>query len=280
MIHLFGYVNVDKEKIDVRDYNIYRAVYCGVCLSCSQNLSFPARFGLSYDMAFLALVLSSLEEDFMLQPCRCIVHPVKRHPIALKSRAVDYAACIGAMLSYLKFDDDRRDEGGVKSRLGMQLFKSACKKAKNKYPTVYEDIMRGLLSLSKLEKENCENADLAADAFAQILASCAAPDFTEEKHKKPLFWLGYYLGRWIYLADALNDLERDIKNGSYNPYKSRFKTKAEAKDNLLPSLTLTLESISLSAELIPFKRNKAIIDNIIYYGLPKKQKHILEGEKV
>lgn len=276
---MFGYVNVDKEKIDMRDYNVYRAVYCGVCVSCGKNLSFPARFGLSYDTAFLALVLSSLEDTLKVLPCRCIAHPKKRRPIVADSRAVDYAACIGAMLSYLKFDDDRRDDGGILPRAGMAVFKNACRKAKEQYPKAYEDIVSGLSALSKLEKENCQNADLAADAFAQLLASCAAPDFIDNKLKKPLYWLGYYLGRWIYLADALNDLERDIKSGSYNPYKSRFKTRAEAKEALSPSLTLTLESISLATELLPFKRNKAIIDNIIYYGLPKKQKSILEGEK-
>ncbi|MBO4897429.1 MAG: hypothetical protein J5590_03935 [Clostridia bacterium] len=275
---MFGYVNVDKEKIDARDYSLYRAVYCGICVSCGKHLSESARLGLSYDTAFLALVLSSLEDTLSVSPLRCITHPVKRHPIVTDSRAIDYAACVGAMLSYLKFDDDRRDEGGLKPRIGMQFFKKACRKARAQYPNVYEEIMTGLKSLSELEKENCQNADLAADAFAKILAACASPDFIDEKLHKPLYWLGYYLGRWIYLADALNDLERDIKSGAYNPYKSRFKTKSEAKDKLLPSLTLTLESISLSAELLPFKRNKAIIDNIIYYGLPKKQESILEGE--
>ena len=199
---MFGYVNVDKEKLAPREYSVYRAVYCGVCVSCKKHLSFTARFGLSYDIAFLALLLSSLEDTLAILPCRCIAHPAKRHPIVTDSRAVDYAACVGAMLSYLKFDDDRRDEGGIKPRAGMRIFKNACKKAKELYPGVYENILSGLSSLSRLESENCQNADLASDAFAKLLASCAAPDFVDGSLKKPLYWLGYYLGRWIYLADA------------------------------------------------------------------------------
>ena len=99
----------------------------------------------------------------------------------------------------------------------MMFFYRGVRKAKKRYPSVYESIKKCLDNLSCLEKEKCSEIDETADCFAKILEILFTPDFIEnENTKRTLSWLGYNIGRWIYIIDAYNDLEKDIKKNNYN----------------------------------------------------------------
>lgn len=278
-IYLFGYVNIYKDDLKIRDYNMYRAVYCGVCESCGKKLSFFSRFALSYDITFLALVLSACEdEDYKIISKRCAAHPANKRAIVCDNRAVDYAACVGAMLTYLKFKDDFHDDKSLKALFAMLFMRRAAKRARRRLPKLYEVIGQNLSCLSRLEAENCQDADKAADTFAAILAACMTPDFVGEENRRQLYWLGYYIGRWIYLIDAVNDLEKDIEKNRYNPYKSRFSNLREAAAALNTSLTLTLQSAAAAYELSDIRRGRAVLDNILYKGLLFMQDSVLKGK--
>lgn len=278
-IYLFGYVNIYKDDLKIRDYNMYRAVYCGVCESCGKNLSFFSRFALSYDITFLALVLSACDDEgYKIISKRCAAHPANKRAIVCDNRAVDYAACVGAMLTYLKFEDDFRDDKSPKALFAMLWMHRAARRARKRLPKLYEVIRQNLSCLSKLESENCQDADKAADTFAKILACCMTPDFVGEENRRQLYWLGYYTGRWIYLIDAVNDLKEDIERKRYNPYKSRFSSLADAAASLETSLTLTLQSAAAAYELLDIKRGRAVLDNILYKGLLFRQDSVLKGK--
>jgi len=275
---VFGYVNAYKNELKVKDYNTYRAYYCGVCHSLKKNMSFLSRFGLSYDITFMAIMLDSLNgNEIKAVPKVCMAHPFNKRAVVQCSEAIDYSACVGTILTYLKFKDDWKDDKSVKALLGMLCFWSAVRKARKSLPGIYEEIKSLLCELSKLEKENCRSADMMADVFGRLLARCMTVQFAGENNKRQLREMGYQLGRWIYLIDAINDFEKDIKNNNYNPYKGAYNNKKElAEENELP-LTLTLDAIGKAYELMDVRKNSDLIENIIYLGLLKKQTEILEG---
>ncbi|MCD8181601.1 MAG: DUF5685 family protein [Firmicutes bacterium] len=281
---MFGYVTICRSALSERGYDTFKAYYCGLCKAIGKRSSQSARMGLSYDITFLAMVLSSVYEDeAQTRGIKCLLHPTRKNICVENDRAVDYAADMGVILSYLKLLDDWRDDRSIKALLSMALFYRGVRKSRRRYPKVYDGIQRHLSDLSALEKENCRGIDETADCFAKILEILFTPDFIEDKNtKRVLAWLGYNIGRWIYIIDAYNDLEKDIKKGNYNPFAQDGKTaeeiKARTRDNLEMSMTLTLENAASAYDLLTIRKNKEVLDNIMYIALKAKQKQIL-GEK-
>lgn len=276
---MFGYVTVGNNQLTEEEYEVFSSYYCGVCKAIGKCASQSARLGLSYDITFLALVLSSLEEGCEAEYERCVIHPIKKRKCIKGDRAVDYAALSGVILSCLKLKDDVADDKSIKALAGMAVFYRGSKKAKKKLNDIYMKIERQLGILSEYEKNGCASIDDTAGTFGKILEVLFTPPFiNDERLRRKLSWLGYNLGRWIYMIDAVNDLERDIKTDSYNTFREMGYTdlKACAEDMKL-SLTLTLEGIASAFELIEFKRNKDIIGKLIYISLKEKQEQILNG---
>ncbi|MCC8160738.1 MAG: DUF5685 family protein [Oscillospiraceae bacterium] len=281
---MFGYVTICKSALSERGYNTFKAYYCGLCKAIGKRSSQSARMGLSYDITFLAMVLSSVgEEETQTRSIKCLLHPTRKNICVENDRAVDYAADMGIILSYLKLLDDWHDDRSIKALFSMALFYRGVKKTRTRYPEIYDGIRKCLSDLSALEKGNCGEIDETADCFAKILEILFTPDFIEDKDtKRVLAWLGYNIGRWIYIIDAYNDLEKDIKKKNYNTLARGGKTAEEIKtrirDKLEMSMTLTLENAASAYDLLTPHRNKEVLDNIMYTALKAKQKHIL-GEK-
>ena len=281
-VFMFGYVTVAKNQLTEDEYKMFCAYYCGVCRATAAQGSQAARLALSYDITFLAIVLSSVLDGAPQTVSKgCAAHPIKKRESVLNDPAVDYAAAVGVLLSYLKLADDRRDDRSFKAAAGMAVMHSAYRRAGKRYGAESDMIKWQLDILSSLEESGCGSVDETADAFAKILEGLFTPPFIEdEPTRRALAWLGYNLGRWIYIIDAYNDMDRDFGEGAYNPFLAGGKTPQEQKG--LPetelSLTFTLENIASAFELIDFKKNKSIIGKMIYTSLKAKQRSVLSGE--
>ncbi len=284
---MFGYVNIYRDELKVRDYETFRAYYCGLCEAIGRYGSQTARLGLSYDMAFLAVLLSAVdgsETQFSLR--RCIVHPGVKRKRAAETRGIVYAAKMSVLLGYLKFADDWQDDKSPKAAAGMLAYRRAVKRAEKGCEEEYEFIRRMLKEQSRIEAEGCDDIDLAADPFANILKTLFAPSYIKDNNmRRALEWMGYNTGRWIYITDAFCDMEKDAKDKSYNPFLAAMEPgrdireyKRELGQRLGFVQTYTLSEIASAYELLDIKRNRAILDNIIYIGLKAKQDAVL-GEK-
>ena len=281
---MFGYVTASKCQLGDEDYGVFCSYYCGLCRAMGRECSQISRLTLSYDICFLALVLSAVFGDGNeTAQFRCAVHPGKKRRYVRNDRAVDYAASVGTILSYLKMSDDREDDGSRTAAAGMFFLRHGYVRACGKYPEVSNVIKQHLSALGKLENERCSSVDMAADEFAMILESVFTPGtVTDAAQRRSLSWLGYNLGRWIYMIDAYNDMDDDAKSGSYNPFLAGGAKPEEVRrdDGVKLSLTVTLENIASAFELLDIKRNKNVIGKIIYISLKQKQEAVFAGEKV
>lgn len=271
---MFGYVNVYKDELKVSEYNRFRAYYCGLCKAIGRLCAQPARLGLSYDMTFLAVLLSAMDPQRTQTAAKaCVAHPLVRRENVMEDRAVDYAAYMSVLLAYLKFYDDWQDERSLKALCMMVLHWRAVRRAKRRYGAAYDRIRQLLAVLSRLEKENSSDLDAAADCFANILLMLFTPDFiTDPEQKRVLAWLGYNTGRWIYILDAVADLEADEKQGGYNPLIARgYTDRADMLRELEVTMTYTLHNIAASYELLKVYKNDGILKNILYLGLKTRQ---------
>lgn len=288
---MFGYVTPYKSELKIREYNLFRAYYCGLCKTMGSEYNQLVRMGLNYDLSFLSLVLSSLEEDKdKVNIEKCIAHPITRRMVVEENRSLKYTSSISIMLIYFKLLDDWKDDKSIKSLFLNIPFSRAIKKAKNDYSIKFKVIKEKLDELNDLENSNCKEVDQVADKFAKLMEEIAVPEYLEDEEAiRILKFLGYNLGRWIYILDAFDDIEEDIEKNEYNVLLLQYNYKKSedievfienVKSNIEPSLTFTLENISKSFELLDIMYNRGIIENIIYLGMRDRMERIFDKKGV
>ncbi len=288
---LFGYITPYKGELKVREYEIFKAYYCGLCKSLGKEFNHFTRLGLNYDLNFLALLLSSLKDEKEKTVYEsCIANPFKKKKIIRHNDCLQYTSYISIVLVYFKLLDDWKDEKSIKSLFAVLPYIIPVRKAKKVLSNKYNFIKKQLDKLTQLEKNNCSIIDESADSFGKLMEQIAVPPFiTDENTRRVLKWLGYNLGRWIYILDAFNDIDEDIKKHNYNPILLQYNYKStekvvdfykRIKKELEFTLTFTLENIAKSFELLNVKHNRAILDNIIYMGARNKMEEIFNKREV
>ena len=284
---MFGYIVPEKPEMKIKEYEQFRAYYCGVCRSIGRRHGQLERFTLNYDSAFLAVLLSAVAgERIKVKKIRCAAHPLQKRHVVTGSGIVDYASDINVLLAYYNLKDKRTDGRAVIPAAAMLLLRRAFRKLRKKYADKCGIIEKRLDELAELEKARCASMDMAAEPFAKLMEEVTAygPLCGDVKTEKALRWIGYNLGKWIYLIDAYDDLERDIKEKNYNPLiyqynyanKDIIEFKKEICGKVRFNLTYSLNEISWAYELLDAKANKGILENIIYLGMLGKTEKILE----
>lgn len=266
---MFGFVNVYKNELKIKDYNIFKSYYCGLCKALGKRYNQLVRLGLSYDLTFLAILADSLSVDTVhIVKDGCIKH-LGMHMICTDNKAIDYAADMSILLYYHKLCDDIHDDKSIKAYFARLPYLSAVRKAQKKYPEVSRCIKENLKELSRLEKQKCPSIDEAAHPFA-TLTSCIFSGFSPSLSR-----LGYNIGRLIYIADAYKDLDDDKKKGSYNPFlycDQKYLNSMEFKSRARGSFNMNLTAVANEYQKLNILKNKEILDNIIYLGI----RHITE----
>lgn len=263
---MFGYIYVNEQELKLREYTAYRSFYCGLCRNLHQRYGRTAQMMLNYDLTFLALLMTGLyEPDTNREEHRCIVHPVKKH-LAVSNEAIDYAADMCVLLSYQKLRDDWEDEHKQMRRAAAALLKSAYAKAARKYPRQTQAIEKNIRLLHEAERKNSQDIDYVAGLTGHFLAELFI--WKDDVWKEELGTMGFYLGKFIYLMDALEDMEQDRKSGNYNifaKYGTVWGTPYEKKIHAI--LTDMMIQASRAFERLPVLENAEILRNILYSGV-------------
>ena len=264
---MFGYIRADKPEMKIKEYEIYKAVYCSLCKRLGKSYGIISRFTLSYDFTFLALLNISLNDGCVnIEQKRCAFNPLKKCNYCKCDEKFDMPAAAAMIMTYYKLLDNIADERGLK-KFGFiclkPIFKRAKNKAAKKYPQIEKTVADYITEQTILEKANCSEVDKVADptakALSQILMLCSA----DSSQKRVLERLGYCLGRYIYLMDAFCDLQADIKSNSYNVLKGKSNIKEYVEGQLYFCINESIKAF----ELLEFKKFKTILGNIIYLGL-------------
>lgn len=278
---MFGYVTASWKELDQSQQQRYGAVYCGICRQIRDRSGQLARLGLSYDMAFLALLLMSLYEPQEEQGKNaCALHPIK-HRTWVDNEYVQYAADMNVALSYYNFLDDWQDDGKRSAKAMATALEKHLPPIESRWPRQCQAIRGCIGALSRLEKENCPNPDQPAGAFGELMASLLTckQDLWQEDLEK----MGFALGRFIYLLDAGLDYDRDKRRGKYNPFLAR----GDEKNWQIweEYLILAMARCTQSYERLPLVQDKALLDNILYSGVwvnyrGKRKKEEPDGRSV
>ncbi len=280
---MFGYVKSDVPNMYVKDTVLYKALYCGLCKGIGKTCGTKARFTLSYDLAFLSALLHNVTgKDVKVEKQHCVIHPITKRPIAEVDELTRRLATLNVILAYYKTEDAVTDrEGG---RFKRAIFKSSYKKAKKLEPEMDEIVKKRYAELRKIELDGVDSIDISADPFGNIIKDLskllAGEDYTEE-----LGELCYNLGKWVYLIDALDDYDKDVKKKSFNVFVNLFKCEnkqqliSEKGQEIIACLSPSLMKMGELSTKINYKFNHDLCDNILQRGLISETKRIMENKK-
>lgn len=289
---LFGYIRTNRSELLVKEDALYKSVYCALCKKLGKNYGSLSRLTLNYDCTFLAVLLIGLNsESQCFEQKRCTSNPLKKCAYFCGEEEIfNYAAAVSEILTYWKIRDDLSDEKffrRITSSLALAVYSHKRKKAAKDYPLI-DSVVSETIKLQKEAEEQKEgfSLDLCAEPSAKMLSEIVSY-FSKEDEKRILQQLGYHLGRWVYFIDAADDIEKDLKSGSFNPFiisysitKDNFD---EIKENVYIKcnevLNFSIVPILTAMQLLPLRSFASVVENIIAKGLPEMQRKSLFSEK-
>ena len=260
---MFGFVTANLRELTKEQRTRYNAVYCGICRSIRDRSGQLSRMGLSYDMAFLALLLMSLYEPEETSGSRaCMLHPVKPK-LWVDNAFIRYAADMNVALAYYNSMDDWQDDKSLSGRIKTGIFGKNYEDIRIRYPRQCHAIESCISDLSKLEKDYCANPDEVANCFGVLMGELLV--YQEDLWAPTLRQMGMALGRFIYLADAALDYRRDKRKNKYNPYLTMGT--GEDPNRWEEYLVLAMGRCTDAFEKLPLVQDKKLLDNILYSGV-------------
>lgn len=280
---MFGYIRPLKNELKIREFEQFKACYCALCHVLAREYGQASRFILNYDFTFLAMLLWQEDSFVACENKRCIVSPFRKKCVCVSSPSLELCAGLSLILAYWKLQDSIADNGffqSIPARLGAFFLRRAYRKAAERFSSFDRQVVKYLTELSALEKAGEPSLDKMADKFALLLRAAAERE-TGEKEMVVSQML-YHMGRWIYIVDAIHDLEEDYKDKRYNPVSVRFglcsyELSEEEKEYLKTTLIHSENMITSAYELLPYGAWTDIIKNIIYLGMPDVCDKVLNG---
>jgi len=279
---MFGYVQPETPHLFIKDETLYKALYCGLCKGIKRGCGQVARSALTYDMAFMSALLHNIAGcDVQIEMQRCFLHPFKKRKMAKVDDMTVLLGCINTLLAYYKLQDDKAD--GEKKGAFAFLYKKGYKRALKAHPEAEKIIAEQTTAQAKLEREGCSSIDMACEPTA-IMMQKLSSYVLKDKATEHTEGLCYAIGKWIYLADALDDFDKDVKKGRYNVFYNAFGGENKKECFKTGEKDIIFIFNSLFADMrehlskIKFYFNHDLTDNIILLGMPAKARQLFYGD--
>lgn len=280
---MFGYISPDRPYLFIKDETLYNALYCGLCKSIGRGCGQTARTGLTYDVAFTSALVHNIRgEDVIIEKKHCVLHPVKKRPMAKIDETTLALGCVNTALTYFKLCDDHND--GEKRGILRHLFKGGYGRVLKRHPRIAKIIDEQTRQQTELEKTGCAVIDAACEPSAIMMRelSIYLLDEFSTPETESLF---YAIGKWVYLIDALDDYDKDVKKGRYNVLynvygeKCRSAAIQKGEKELVFIFDMLFAQMRESLAKIHFYFNHDLTDNIILRGIPLKTRSVFGGCK-
>ena len=261
---MFGYVTIHEPELKVKDLNKYKAYYCGLCRVLKEEYGFMGQMTLTYDMTFAVVLLSSLYEcEGSTEMHRCKAHPVKKRPM-LKNEVTSYAAAMNVLLAYYHLDDDWKDDRKITSLAARNAIRRKVRKVIRQYPRQSRAIRESLKELAACERENSMDLDRTAGCFGKLMEELFL--YRKDVWEEQLRRMGFFLGKFIYLMDAYEDMPEDLEKNRYNPLKKIYAEEGY-EERIREILCMMIAESTAEFERLPCLIDVDILRNILYDGI-------------
>lgn len=263
---MFGYVIPNQSALSPEAQSRYRSAYCGLCRRIGALHGLCGRLTLSYDLTFLNLLLCSLYEGETVceQGCsHCPVHPLRKSAWRCAG-PTDYCADLSVALHYYNAQDKWKDDHNPIALCCEKLLARPALEAAQRWPRQCDAIRSCLDRLSEYEAAGSTDLDAVSGCFGELMAELF--DYRQDVWSPELRSIGTSLGKYIYLLDAWDDLERDQRHGSYNPLKD-LSHSPTYEEEMREIFELLLAQCARSFERLPCVEDADLLRNILYSGV-------------
>lgn len=279
---MFGYVRYDLPNLLIKDFMLYKALYCGLCKSIGASCGQRARLGLTYDVTFLSALLHNMTgTDVRVERQNCFEHAIRKRPIAAVDELTMELGALNTVLTYYKLADDISDGSG--GRVKRAWFKKGYRRAKKRYPALVSLVEEYASAQAEVEKKRSPSPDEAAEPTAQLMRGLCA-HFMGERSTSAAEDLFYTIGKWVYLIDALDDYEKDVKKKRYNPFVLSYgaASRAELMQAQGQEIAFLFDTLFYAMREglagVKFYFNRDLTDNVILRGIPLETQRVMRGE--
>lgn len=273
---MFGYIKPAKAELKVKEWEAYQGIYCGLCKQLARRYGWFARMTLNYDFVFLAVLDMALREK-QIHFCRehCVVHPLKKRTCCRPNESLELCCDVAMLLTCHKLEDDLHDEGFLKRtmvRLILPFARRNYRKAAAFRPELAQKLREQMQRQQQLEDGHCANVDQAGEPTACLMGQVLSSLSEDPMRRRVLERLGYLLGRFVYLIDALDDWDEDTAKGRYNPFAERAAQEQETDRRAMyadarGTLYLTIAEMRKTYDLLGVRSLDTVLENVLYLGL-------------
>ena len=261
---MFGYLTASPLLLSEEELSRYKSAYCGLCRSLGDRHGQFSRLTLNYDMTFLVLLLNSMyEPEERGGVSCCVVHPFESREW-WRSEATEYAADMNVALSYLNCLDDWNDDGSIRGLAASEALKKRYEVVKSAFPRQCGAMEKEIAALTELEKSGAGDPDASSLIFGRILGEIFV--YKDDRWSDLMYNTGCGLGRFIYLLDAVVDLESDVRKGSYNPLR-QFYGRPDNEQRFRDFLKIFLGDAVSAFNALPLVKDAGLLRNILCCGL-------------
>lgn len=261
---MFGYIIINKDEMKFKEFEVYHSYYCGLCQKLKEKYGRIGQMSLSYDMTFLLMLLTGLYEPENHETlCRCAAHPLEKH-VTRTNLFTDYIADMNVLFTCYKCYDDWEDEKKLSRLLYGRLLEGKSKNLKKLYADKIRSVTLAMKDIADAEKAGDKDIDAMAGLFGRVMALIVA--CRDDEWSDTLKRFGFYLGKFIYLIDAYEDVEEDIRKGTYNPLKKKYE-EPDFEEDCRTILMMMMSECCKEFELLPILENVEILRNILYSGV-------------
>lgn len=261
---MFGYIIVNKAEMKFKEFDVYHSYYCGICRDLKKKYGALGQLALSYDMTFLAILLTGLYDPQTRRgSCKCAAHPFESHETR-NNAFTEYAADMNMLFAYYKCRDDWEDERKLWKLIYGRLLEGRAGGLRDAYAHKAEAIRRLMEEFSEAEKSPDAEIDTLAGLFGRVMGEIVA--VYEDEWADNLRRLGFFLGKFIYLCDAYEDIELDIRKGTPNPLKRKYQD-PDFEEECRTILMMMMSECCKEFERLPILENVEILRNILYSGV-------------
>lgn len=277
---MFGYININQNELSEDSKKAYQSYYCGLCQRLKTSCGTKGQMLLNYDMTFLVVLLTGLyelenqESDFT-----CPLHPTKKRQSWI-NEATDYAADMNVILAYHNMLDDWKDDKAYAKRAFVKILDKDYNRIMCKYPRQVKAIEDFMKKQEEAERRKETNIDIVAGLTGEMLGEIFV--WRDDVWKEELKTLGFYMGKFIYIMDAYEDYEDDMKRKQYNPLVILAEESEQDFDTLCKLvLTSMMSECAKSFERLPILLHADILRNILYSGVWSKFEYLqLKKKKI
>lgn len=281
---MFGYTVPSYLRLTPSDMHRYRRYYCEGCHQLKYGFGLRGTLTVNYDMTFNTILLDGLMGEAIefdgTSKRICVLDKPKAD-----SEMMRKMAAYTLILTKWELEDDKTDKPSAKTKIIGSVLNEAIEKAMKMYPEYDEMVGKGFSDLRELELSGCKDARHMGLVFGNGLTG-ALEDIAGDYASENLNSVFRELTAAVYIMDAIDDLDDDFMDGTYNPflpekgYVNSEKLKNERTYEIAELINKTMSSLQGAYSSIrpSMKGNTSLCDNIVYYGIPESAKRVLTGD--